>query len=121
GHLAAVSHDDRGRSGREDLVEVARDLLVGLALRPGKFGSAEDLQPGGVDQVEVADEVGRPDLLVTHRQARIEAPADVGQVQAFAMSLIQPRYAGLPHRRPRSGTSDGYEPRPVRSAALRGI
>ena len=89
--VAAVRHDDRRGPRCEDLVEDMADFLAGLALRPGKLRRAHDLQAARMDQVEVANQIGRPDLVVGDGDDRIETAADQLQAELLVVSVKQPR------------------------------
>ena len=76
------------------------DLVGRLALGPGQFCSADDLQTGRVNQIQVTDEVRRPDAFFRNRQRRIQPSADMGELKVPAFGLKQSRDAGLPHHCP---------------------
>ena len=66
---------------------MVRDLVTGLLTRPSHLGGTKNLKAVGVNQVEVADQVGRPGVRFGDRQRAVETTANMGQLQAFAEFL----------------------------------
>lgn len=86
--------------GGKNPVEVVKNLVAGLATGPGQLGCADDLESLGVNQVQVTDQVGRPDAFLGDRDVTIQPAAQVRELQPLAVGVKQPRDVRSPHRNP---------------------
>ena len=73
-NVAAIGDDQRRRLGGDDFADVAGDAFRRLLRGPGNLRGAEHLQAVRVDQIQVADQVGRGNVVPGDGDGPVERP-----------------------------------------------
>ena len=88
---AIVGDDDSGWVRTDDLRKNMLALALGMTLVPDDLGRAQHLDAIGVDQIKVADQVGRRDIIAIDGDWSVEGATNPSELQPFAISLEQLR------------------------------